>query len=298
MGDRPGRPNVQGCQGLRAHVTKPSFQAPPGCTDCHFHIFGPHARYPLHPGRQYTPPEASVGEYQAMAAVLGIERMVVVQPSIYGTDNRCTLDAVAAFGLERARAVAVVDENTTATALRKLHEGGVRGVRFNAVTGNGTPLAQLQALARRVAPLGWHVQLYVTGAQLAELEPSLAALRLPLVIDHMGGIAGDKGVDHPQFRALLRLIEGGRVWVKLSAYRHSVVDYPFADMAPMAKALVAAAPERCLWGTDWPHPDYQRAMPDDGALLDLLGAWVPEAARQRQILVDNPAALYGFPPLA
>ncbi len=289
---------VQGCQAPRASIATPRLKAPAGSTDSHFHIFGPHARYPLSPGRSYTPPEALVEQYLALAARLGIERMVVVQPSIYGTDNACTLDAVARFGKDRARAVVVIDEQASPHALRRMHEAGARGVRFNAVSGNGTPLEQLQTLARRIAPLGWHLQLYVHGEQLVELAPALPGLGLPVVIDHMGGVSTAKGVDHPEFRALLGLLEGGRAWVKLCGYRSSAAGYPFADVAPMAKALIAAAPERCLWGTDWPHPSYLRTMPDDGELLDLLGDWAPDAARQRQILAENPVALYGFLPLS
>lgn len=290
-------PEVRGCQAPRAYIATPKLKAPPGSTDCHFHIFGPHARYRLSPGRSYTPPEAPVEQYLALAATLGLERMAVVQPSIYGTDNACTLDAVARFGQARARAVVVIDDQAAPHELRRMHEAGARGVRFNAVSGNGTPLEQLHTLARRIAPLGWNLQLYVHGEQLAELAPALPGLGLPVVIDHMGGISTAKGVDHPEFRALLRLLEGGRAWVKLCGYRSSAAGYPFADVAPMAKALIAAAPERCLWGTDWPHPSYMRTMPDDGELLDLLGTWAPEAALHRRILAENPVMLYGFPPL-
>ena len=288
---------IQGCQAPREQVTEPRLKAPAGSTDCHFHIFGPHARYPLSPGRRYTPPEAAIEHYRAIAAVLGIERMVVVQPSIYGTDNRCTLDAVASFGQERARAVAVLDESVTAPELRRLHEAGVRGVRFNAVSGNGTPLEQLRSVARRAAPLGWHLQLYLHGEHLLELAPRLPELGLPVVIDHMGGVSSEKGVNHPEFRTLLRLLEGGRIWVKLCCYRSSAAGHPFADVQTMAETLIAAAPERCLWGTDWPHPSYMQTMPDDGELLDLLGEWAASAAMQRRILVENPVALYGFAPL-
>ncbi|MDA8050045.1 MAG: amidohydrolase family protein [Rhodospirillales bacterium] len=297
MGEVEKTPKVEGCQAPRASVTRPRLKAPAGSTDCHFHIFGPHARYPLSPGRRYTPPEATVGQYRALAATLGIERMVVVQPSIYGTDNACTLDAVAAFGQERARAVAVLDESANAPQLRRLHEAGVRGVRFNAVSGNGTPLEQLQTLARRIAPLGWHLQLYVHGEQLLELAPRLPGLGLPVVVDHMGGISSEKGVGNPEFRALLGLMEGGRMWVKLCGYRSSAAGYPFRDVAPMAEALITAAPERCLWGTDWPHPSYMKTMPDDAELLDLFGEWAPSTGLRRRILAENPVVLYGFPPV-
>lgn len=289
---------ISGCQPPRANVTKPRLKAPPGSTDTHFHIFGPHARYRLSPGRRYTPHEALIEHYLALATTLGIERMVVVHPSIYGTDNTCTLDAVAAFGQHRARAVAVIDESFTTPMLRRLHEAGVRGVRFNAVSGNGTPLEQLQTLARRIALFGWHLQLYVHGAGLLELAPQLSGLGIPVVIDHMGGISTDKGDTHPEFLSLLRLLEGGRTWVKLCGYRSSAAGYPFADVEAMAKALIAAAPERCLWGTDWPHPSYMLTMPDDGELLDLLGTWAPDPALQRRILAENPVSLYGFPPLS
>jgi predicted TIM-barrel fold metal-dependent hydrolase len=296
--DQPGKNfEVRGCQAPRASISKPKFKAPAGSADCHFHIFGPQGRYPLSPGRSYTPPDALVDHYMSLAATLGVERMVVVQPSIYGTDNACTLDAVARFGEARARAVAVIDDRASTQELSRMHEAGVRGVRFNAVSGNDTPLEQLQTLTRRIGPLGWHLQLYVRGEQLLELAPALPGLGLPVVIDHMGGISTANGVDHPEFRALLRLLEGGRVWVKLRGYRSSAAGYPFADVAPMARALIAAAPERCLWGTDWPHPSYMQTMPDDGELLDLLGAWAPETALQRRILVENPVILYGFPPI-
>ncbi|MDW8314370.1 MAG: amidohydrolase family protein [Rhodovarius sp.] len=272
----------------------PSWKAPPLSCDCHFHIFGPYARFPLDPGRHYDPPEAPIPAYLRVAEALGIERMVVVQPSVYGTDNACSLDAAARFGLDRARVVAVIDETADAAALRALHEGGVRGVRFNAVSGNGTPLEQLELLARRIAPFGWHIQLYAEGRQLPELAPRLLALPVEVVIDHMGGVRTADGLDAPGFCALLRLLESGRAWVKLCGYRISSLGPPFADVAPFARALLAAAPERCVWGTDWPHPSLSEWMPEDGQLFDLLGQWAPSEAERRRVLVENPARLYGF----
>ncbi|MCS6891539.1 MAG: amidohydrolase family protein [Rhodovarius sp.] len=272
----------------------PSWKAPPLSCDCHFHIFGPYARFPLDPGRHYDPPEAPIPAYLRVAEALGIERMVVVQPSVYGTDNACSLDAAARFGLDRARVVAVIDERADAAALRTLHEGGVRGVRFNAVSGNGTPLEQLELLARRIAPFGWHIQLYAEGRQLPELAPRLLALPVEVVIDHMGGVRTADGLDAPGFCALLRLLESGRAWVKLCGYRISSLGPPFADVAPFARALLAAAPERCVWGTDWPHPSLSEWMPEDGQLFDLLGQWAPSEAERRRVLVENPARLYGF----
>ncbi len=273
---------------------RPSWRAPALACDCHFHIFGPYDRFPLDAGRHYDPQAALIPHYLRVAEALGIGRMVIVQPSVYGTDNRCSLDAAAQFGLDRARVVAVVDPAIDDAALRALHDGGTRGVRFNAVSGNGTPIEELEALARRIAPLGWHLQVYASGDQLPELGPRLAALPVEVVIDHMGGVRAADGVDAPGFQALLRLLGSGRAWVKLCGYRISSAGPPFDDVAPFARALIAAAPERCLWGTDWPHPSLSEWMPEDGALLDLLGDWAPGEALRRRILVENPARLYGF----
>ena len=275
-------------------VPAPSWRAPALACDCHFHIFGPYDRFPLDPGRHYDPAAATIPAYLRVADALGLQRMVIVQPSVYGTDNACSLDAAARFGLDRARVVAVVDDGFDDAALRKLHAQGTRGVRFNAVSGNGTPLDQLDALARRIAPLGWHLQLYATGDLLPDLAPRLAALPVEVVVDHMGGVRSADGVDGAGFRALLRLLEGGRAWVKLCGYRISSAGPPFVDIAPFARALLQAAPERCVWGTDWPHPSLTAWMPEDGALFDRLGEWAPTAEARQRVLVDNPARLYGF----
>jgi predicted TIM-barrel fold metal-dependent hydrolase len=283
------------CPGPRAVTSRPSWRAPPGATDCHCHVFGPYDRYPLSPGRSYTPPEASVAQYLEVLGTIGLSRTVIVQPSVYGTDNAVTLDAVDAIGPHRARAVVVVDEGSGAAELAAMAARGARGVRFNAVSGNGAPLEQLEWLAERIAPLGWHVQLYTHASVLPELEPVLRRLPVPVVVDHMGGVkAAAGGVEHPGFRSLLRLLENG-AWVKLSGYRASAGP-PYADVAPMARALLQAAPERCVWGTDWPHPSLHdpAEVPDDGELLDALGRWVPDEAARRAVLVDNPARLYGF----
>jgi predicted TIM-barrel fold metal-dependent hydrolase len=275
-------------------VPAPSWKAPPLSCDCHFHIFGPYDAFPLDAGRHYDPPAALIPAYRRVADALGIERMVIVQPSVYGTDNRATLDAARQFGLDRARVVAVVDSSISDDELRKLHEGGTRALRFNLVSGNGAPIEALETMARRIAPLGWHLQLYVSGAVLEAIAPQLAALPVEVVIDHMGGVKTADGVDAPGFQALLRLLGSGRAWVKLCGYRISSAGPPFDDVAPFARALFAAAPDRCVWGTDWPHPSLTEWMPEDGALLDLLGAWIPGAADRKRVLVDNPARLYGF----
>ncbi len=276
-------------------MTSASARAPSQSCDCHFHIFGPFERFPLDPGRAYELPEASIEAYEAIAARLGIERMVVVQPSPYGTDNGVTLDAVRRFGPARARAVAVIDESFDHAALRRLHEGGVRGVRFNLVSGNGTPEDQLLALARRIAPLGWHVQVYAEGDKLHEMAPMLAQLPVDVVIDHIGGVRSALGTGHPQFQSLLRLLGTGRAWVKLCGYRASSAGYPWDDVAANIQALAGAAPERCVWGTDWPHVHMPPGpQPDPGPLLAQFLGWVPDTTVRRRVLVENPAALYDF----
>ncbi|WP_043364329.1 amidohydrolase [Belnapia sp. F-4-1] len=284
------------CPGARALTSRPHWQPPAGATDCHMHIFGPYGCYPLSPGRSYTPPEASIAAYRAMCDTIGIQRTVVVQPSIYGTENEVSLDAVAQLGRDRARAVVVVDESFGLPALRAMAERGACGVRFNAVSGNGTPLAQIEALGARLAELGWHMQLYAHPTEMLALEPVLVRLPCPLVIDHMGGVkSGDQGLNHPAFQALLRLLRGG-AWAKLCGYRSSIAGAPYADVATMARAMIEAAPERCVWGTDWPHPSLAspEEVPDDGVLMDVLGDWAPEPSQRQAILVDNPARLYGF----
>jgi predicted TIM-barrel fold metal-dependent hydrolase len=271
----------------------PRQKAPALSTDCHFHIFGPFDTFPMSPGRSYTPPEALVPRYLQVAETIGIERMVVVQASIYGTANAVTLDAISRFGLHRARGIAVIDDSFDDAALKRLHDQGIRGVRFNMVSGNGTPEDQLQALAQRVAPLGWHIQIYADGAKLREIGPLLAKLPVEVAIDHCGGVKAALGTGHPQFQALLRLLDTGRAWVKVCSYRASSAAAPWSDVEPNVKALVAAAPDRCVWGTDWPHSQMSPA-PEAGLLLDQFFEWLPDDAIRQKILVDNPARLYGF----
>ncbi len=272
----------------------PKTKAPAKSCDCHFYIFGPPARYPLAAIRGYTPPPALVPQYRAMIDTLGIERMVIVHPSVYGTDNSCSLDAMAALG-ERCRMVAVIDSFVTDAQLKQMDAAGVRGARFNLISMGGPSRNALEAIARRVAPLGWHLQVYVEGKQLAELAPILEKLPVPVVVDHMGQIMTAWGPNNPSLRALRKLIDSGRGWVKLCGYRCSSAGPPYADVTPLARALIGSAAERCVWGSDWPHPNLNGAVPDDGALLDLLSEWAPSDAIRHKILVENPAALYGFP---
>jgi predicted TIM-barrel fold metal-dependent hydrolase len=267
--------------------------APPLSCDCHFHIFGPYARFPLTAGRRYTPDEALVEDYLAATSGLGLQRKVIVQASPYGTDNRATLEAARKFGPDVARVIAVVDDSFSDATLAAMTDAGVRGARFNLVSGNGAPEEQISALAKRIAPFGWHIQIYAKGDKLEELAPLLAGLPVPVALDHCGGVSPELGVEHRQFAALLRLLDSGNAWVKTTSYRISAAGAPWTDMERNVKALVRAAPERCLWGSDWPHSLIDGA-PSPGKLLAQFLDWTPEAALRQRILVDNPAQLYGF----
>ena len=274
-------------------AVRPRLKAPPGTTDTHMHIF--EARFPLAPTAVVKPPEAPVSEYLKLCERLGIERAVVVQPSGYGADNSCTLEAMAAIG--NARGIAVVDESVAEAELTRLDKAGIRGVRFHMLPGGVLPWESLAPVARRIAPLGWHVQVQLDGRLLPEREALLKSLPCTLVIDHVGKFLEPVPADHPAFRVLLDLVEGGRTYVKLSApYEVSKVGPPlFADVGALAKALVSAAPERMLWASNWPHvgtgPERYR---DEALLFDLLLDWAPEESARRMILAENPASLYGF----
>lgn len=266
-----------------------------GATDCHLHIFGAPDRYPFTPERFYTPPEASLADYDALSSRLGLDRMVIVQPSVYGMDNRCTLDMCARAGKERARAIVVVDDSVTDAQLGEMHDIGARGVRINALTPAGVPIEKIQVLAERIAPLGWHLQFWIAGAQVVELADVIRKLPVPAVFDHMGQFGLEGGLDNPQLKALLGLLKEDHCWVKLCGYRLSKDGPPYDDVRRQAEALIAAASDRCVWGTDWPHPHMQeKPYPDDRLLLDLLGEWAGDEAQRKRILVDNPARLYGF----
>lgn len=268
-------------------------KAPLLTCDSHFHIFGPYDRFPLDAAKRYDPPPALVPQYLDMADRLGIQRMVVVQASVSGTDNAVTIDAVRQFGPHRARGVAVIDASFTDASFREMHDQGIRGVRFNIATGGGTPEEQLTGIARRIAPLGWHIQIYADGDKLEAIAPVLARLPVDVVIDHCGGVMSALGNGHPQFQALLRLLDSGKAWIKTCSYRVSSLGKPWDDTAANVRALVNAAPDRCIWGTDWPHPQ-MNPSPEAGKQLDLFMQWVPDAALQQRILVDNAAKLYGF----
>lgn len=269
-------------------------KAPPGACDTHMHVY--EDRFPLVPNAIFKPPHAPVSDYLAMRRRLGIERTIVVQPSGYGFDNTCMLEAIAAMG-PSARGIAVVGADVTGAELERLTKEGIRGIRYFMLPGGVLSWKGLEAMAARVEAFGWHVQLQLDGRTLPEREALLKRLKGTLVIDHNGKFLEPVTVDHPGFIILLRLLENGRTWIKLSApYETSKLGPPlYADVGALAKALVKAAPERAVWASNWPHPSVPREKrPDDTDLLDLLLDWAPDEAVRRKILVDNPAKLYGF----
>lgn len=287
----------------------PDFAVPTGACDCHTHVFGPAAKYPLAANRTYKPGDASIEDMLALHRALGINRVVIVHPSPYGSDNACTVDAVRQIGAN-ARGVAVIDAATTDEELRIMHAAGIRGVRANLEThGIHDPKAAgelLEWTAKRVAHLGWHVQTYTNLNVIVGALDSIRRMVTPLVVDHIGRAQAKLGVHQNGMAQLLELVASGKAYVKLSA-PHRISDQPdCADAAPIVRALIEANPERMLWGTDWPHPggtpgvdrDPQRIEPfnpiDDGRALNRFANWVADAGRLRQILVDNPERLYGF----
>lgn len=274
----------------------PALTAPSGAVDCHHHVYD--SRFPMDPQASLRPDDATVADYRLLQARLGISRSVVVQPSTYGADNRCLLDALMAFG-DSARGVAVVHADVSDAQLRALDAAGVRGIRFNLARPSGTVAEDLESLAKRVAPLGWHVQVHTLAHLYPSLEPVLQRLAAPIVIDHLGRFPSSEGIDHPAWPVLRKLVDAGSTWVKLSgAYHDTQSGAPdYADTAAVARAWLSVAPERMVWGTDWPHPSALAAakpLPDDAVLLDCLGAWTGTPERLKQVLVDNPATLYGF----
>jgi len=288
--------------------TKPTFAVPAGACDTHVHVFGPGGRFAYAPERVYTPADASIGDLERLHRTLGIDRVVIVHPSPYGTDNACSLDALRTIG-PRARGVAVIDASESDRQLADMHEAGVRGVRCNLATaGVGDPEAAwrlVEAASRRVAPLGWHVQIFTTLPVIAALHDRLMGLPTTLVIDHFGRAKAAAGVGQPGFAQLLSLVGSGKAYVKLSGgYRVSALP-DWSDVPPLARALIEANPERMLWGSDWPHPGAGRVglardaiepfhAIDDGAALNRLAAWAGSADMLKRILVANPARLYGY----
>ena len=289
--------------------TPVNFDVPAGACDCHTHIHGDSEKFPFFAGRVYTPDPASPEEMSALHKALHIERVVIVTPSVYGSDNSATLFGIKARGAA-ARGVAVIDEKTSEAELDAMGQAGVRGIRLNlATSGVNDPnvgRTRFQAAVERVKARGWHVQLFTTLAMIPAIRDLVAASPVPVVFDHFGGALAELGVDQPGFADLLALVKSGKAYVKISgAYRASKLAPDYPDAAPLARALIAANSDRIVWGTDWPHPDHTPPgkkptdvtpllQIDDGRLLNQLPVWAPDAAIRKTILVDNPARLYGF----
>lgn len=277
-------------------TARPSRVLPPLACDAHMHVFDP--RFPASPHWKRVPPIADVDTYRRLQDRLGTTRAVVVTPSTYGTDNRCTLDALDRLG-DDARGVAVVDADVADAELDRLAERRVRGLRVNFVTPQSwgpTTVEMLTTLARKAARLGWHIQVFADARQLVELEPVLARLPTPVVVDHLGLVDPAQATASPAYATLRRLLDSGRAWLKLSGvYMKSRDGEPsYADSAPLGSAFVRAAPERLVWGSDWPHTTQAPESVDDAALLDVLRAWSGSDTVMDRILVENPARLYGF----
>jgi predicted TIM-barrel fold metal-dependent hydrolase len=295
---RPPEEEPPSCAAPDPRPRTPALRLPPLVCDTHAHICGPRTRYPYWPGRVYTPPDCLLSDYRRMLATLGVERAVLVQPSVYADDNTALLDALREAG-SGFRAVAVVAADVAEAELERMHALGVRGVRCNIVDivedKGKLPLAMLQRLAGRIRRYGWHIELLMHADEFPGMDRAFVDFPVDIVLGHLGYLRTEKGTDDPGFRALLALMRAGKAWVKLTGpYRISGQPLPYADTVPFARALLEAAPGRVLWGTDWPHVMMQGAMPNDGDLCDVLASWIPDAALRQRVLVDNPAALYGF----
>jgi len=275
-----------------AHPKKPDYVPPPGACDSHCHVFGPADKFPYAPGRRYTPPDAPKEKLAALHAHLGLSRAILVQASAHGTDSSAMLDAIATSG-GRWRGVAIVGKGVSDAELARLHRGGVRGVRFNFVRhlGGAPDLALITRTQERIEPMGWHLVFHLDAEDIVAHAELFRRLTIPFVIDHMGRVDAARGVGQEPFRRLLELMRNDLAWIKVSgAERVSSAGKPFHDAIPFARALIEAAPDRVLWGTDFPHPNVNW-MPNDGELVDLFPSFAGDEGVRRKILVDNPTRL-------
>jgi 2-pyrone-4,6-dicarboxylate lactonase len=290
---------IRDCLAPDRHPRKPHTVLPKGSIDTHVHVF--EQGYTLSPGRGYNPPDSTLADLEHLHATLGIDRVVFTQPSVYGVDNAAILNGMAALNArtaDRARAVVALTMDVTDDELAALDACGVRGVRLNTDNKGGMPIEMdaIPALAARIAPFGWHIEFLFPGKDILELMPIFAGLRVPMSIAHFAYQPATAGVGAPGFQALLELMRRGNTWMKISgANRVSATDLPpYDDVKPMAEALIAAAPDRIMWGTDWPHPNKYVVNPNDGDLADAFGDWVTDLAMRRKVMVDTPAAFYRF----
>lgn len=271
------------------------FTPPPLACDAHCHVFGPAAKFPYDPQAAYHPQDAPFEELQRLHSGLGLQRAVIVHASCHGADMRVTLDAIARSA-GRYRGTAIIDSSYSEKDFERMHEGGIRAVRFNFVRhlGGRPDMGFFRKTVDRLQALGWHLILHLDAQDLIEFEDLFSKLPVPFVIDHMGRVKAADGLEQPPFKTLLGFLKNDNAWVKIcGAERVSSKGPPFTDAVPFGRALVEAAPDRVLWGTDWPHPNV-KWMPDDAALVDLFSLMAPDPALQRKILVENPARLYGF----
>jgi 2-pyrone-4,6-dicarboxylate lactonase len=278
---------------------KPNTVLPKGSIDTHVHVF--ENRYELAPGRGYNPPESTLADLRHLHATLGVDRVVFTQPSVYGTDNSAILDGMAALNAEtpsRARCVVAITMDISDDELAQLDQRGARGVRLNADNKGGMPieLSRIGDLEARIRPFGWHIEWLFPGKDILDFMPVFRSLTVPMSIGHFAYQPATAGVGAPGFQALLELMRQGNTWMKISgANRVSETDLPpYDDVKPMAEALIKAAPDRIMWGTDWPHPNKYQVNPNDGDLVDAFGDWVSDAGMRRKIMVDTPAAFYRF----
>jgi D-galactarolactone isomerase len=274
----------------------PRLKVPANACDCHHHIYG--SQYKVDPRSTLRPGDATVDDYRALQKRIGTSRNVIVQPSTYGTENAPTLDALVAFG-PSARAVVVVDTTVTDAELKRMHNLGARGIRFNLAQAGATTPEMIEPLSKRVNELGWHIQINASASTIMEIMPILEKVPSPIVFHHLAHIPEPDGINHPLFGKVRGLIDRGRTWVKLSgAYADTKVGPPtYSDSSAIARAYVKAAPERLVWGSDWPHPGVRdpEPKPDDATLIDLMLDWAPDDAVRNRIFVDNAATLYDFP---
>lgn len=285
-----------GAQTFVDHPSRPRVKLPPGACDTHCHVFGPVARFPYAADSKFQPGEAPKERLFALHDMAGIERCVVVQSGCHGFDNSVTADAIAARP-GRYLGVALLRPDVAENDIRHHAELGFRAIRFNYMhhLEPGASIEELKILAGRLAPFGWHLQIHMDASLIEDMAPALAALPVPVVIDHMGRVDASLGLNQPAFIALQKLLENDHVWVKVSGCeRASRQDAPYADAVPFARKLVETYSDRVLWGTDWPHPNFRADPPDDGILFDLLAEIAPTPALLQALMVDNPMRLYQF----
>ena len=288
--------NIPMCMAPDPDTRTPAFTPPPNACDAHCHIFGPADQYPFALDRSYTPPDSGLDKFKALQKKLGLSRAVLVNASCHGTDNTVVLDAIAQSN-GQYRGVANVDGSFTEADLQVLSDGGVRGCRFNFVKhlGGVPDMKEFHAIVERIRPLGWHVVLHFDAVDLPDYADLFDQLPVPFIIDHMGRVPTAGGLDQEPFKILLETARRDNCWVKVcGAERIASEGPPFTSAVPFAQAVIAVAPERTLWGTDWPHPNIKKHMPNDGDLVDLIPLIAPTSEAQQKLLVDNPHRLYGF----